>query len=102
MLLQGLVALTAVLALRPPPCGSRKQTAKIEIAALRTAAWIYTAEHPDLCPDLDRLVEAGVLADHRRTTDPWGNDYLIECEGGETIVSSNGPDGLPDTEDDIR
>jgi hypothetical protein len=97
-----LVAFTAMLALRPPPCGSRVQTAKIEIAELRMAVQLYLVENLDDCPSLERLVEAGIIDAHRRMTDPWDREYAIRCVDGETIVTSNGPDGLPDTEDDVR
>lgn len=34
--------------------------------------------------------------------DPWGHPYVFEVEGGPLVVWSNGPDGLPETGDDIR
>ena len=33
--------------------------------------------------------------------DPWGNRYRLVCEGKRWRVVSNGPDGVPNTEDDI-
>lgn len=33
--------------------------------------------------------------------DPWGNLYRLVCEGRRRRVVSNGPDGVPDTADDI-
>lgn len=33
--------------------------------------------------------------------DPWGNPYRLECEGRRRRIVSNGPDGVPNTEDDI-
>jgi hypothetical protein len=98
----GLVSLTMVLALRTEPCGSREQTARIDIAAIRVAAQLYRVQYPDRCPSVKRLVEAGILEEHRRITDPWDNDYVIECDGGEVLVFSSGPDGLPNTADDVR
>ena len=38
----------------------------------------------------------------RLARDPWGNPYRIGCAGGEATVSSNGPDGIAATRDDIR
>lgn len=52
----------------------------------------------DLMPELFELT-----VKPQRTIDPWGNKYRIvevESEYGFTIIS-NGPDGEPDTEDDI-
>ena len=33
--------------------------------------------------------------------DPWGNRYRLVCEGKRWRVVSNGPDGVPNTADDI-
>lgn len=33
--------------------------------------------------------------------DPWGNPYRLECEGRRRRIVSNGPDGVPNTGDDI-
>lgn len=98
----GLIALTALLALRPPPCGSREQKAKIDVAAIRATAQLYRAQFPGRCPDVERLFEVGFLERRRRVTDPWEQDYVIECDDDDVIVFSLGPDGLPDTEDDVR
>jgi len=98
----GLVALTAVLALRPPPCGSREQTARIDIAAYRVAAELWFAQHPGRCPEPERLFDDGILEQRRRRTDPWDRDYVIACDDDEITVFSVGPDGLPGTADDVR
>jgi hypothetical protein len=59
--------------------------------------------------DLDRLVEKGQLPAHA-LVDPWGRPFRIAVEkrvwrvGGlrsRSIVVSDGPDGLPDTKDDL-
>lgn len=34
-------------------------------------------------------------------TDPWGHAYTIDCGNGYQVVSV-GPDGAPDTKDDLR
>ena len=33
--------------------------------------------------------------------DPWGNPYRLVCEGRRRRIVSNGPDGVPNTGDDI-
>lgn len=33
--------------------------------------------------------------------DPWGNPYRLEYAKGGVVVLSNGPDGIPNTEDDL-
>lgn len=55
------------------------------------------------CPkNLQDLVSAGLIGREKR--DPWGNAYTITCPGAhdEVDVTSNGPDGRPDTGDDIK
>jgi len=37
----------------------------------------------------------------RSANDPWGNEYRFSVEDGEGRVFSAGPDGEPDTPDDI-
>lgn len=37
-----------------------------------------------------------------RSRDPWQNPYRLECRDGEVHVTSNGPDGIAGTRDDIR
>lgn len=34
--------------------------------------------------------------------DPWDNEYRIVKKGKRFAIVSNGPDGMPDTDDDIR
>ena len=34
--------------------------------------------------------------------DPWGNEYKLEKDGKRYAIISAGPDGIFDTEDDIR
>ena len=51
---------------------------------------------------MDELSEAGVIDSGRRTTDAWDNPFVVECDGDDIIVRSNGPDGQPGTEDDIQ
>jgi len=33
--------------------------------------------------------------------DPWGHPYTVDNKGGDVIVWSNGPDGIPGNEDDV-
>jgi hypothetical protein len=37
----------------------------------------------------------------RLVPDPWGEPYRLVASGEEVRVFSNGPDGEPDTDDDI-
>jgi general secretion pathway protein G len=56
-------------------------------------------------PTLEQLTtpdESGKIWIESYTPDPWDNDYEIrEVDGNRILVISYGPDGSPDTEDDI-
>ena len=52
--------------------------------------------------EIDRNNNEPYLAGGERfLDDPWGNPYRLVCEGKRWRVVSNGPDGVPDTVDDI-
>jgi hypothetical protein len=34
--------------------------------------------------------------------DPWGTPFVLSCSDKDFVVSSNGPDGKPGTDDDIK
>ena len=52
----------------------------------------------DASGDEDPYIEGGEGA----LIDPWDNPYRIEAKGKRFAVVSDGPDGQPNTEDDIR
>ena len=52
--------------------------------------------------EIDRNNNEPYLAGGERSLDdPWGSPYRLECEGKRWFVVSSGPDGVPDTVDDI-
>ena len=52
--------------------------------------------------EIDRNNNEPYLAGGERfLNDPWGSPYRLECEGKRWLVVSSGPDGVPDTVDDI-
>ncbi|GHE99832.1 type II secretion system major pseudopilin GspG [Thalassotalea profundi] len=96
---------------------AREQKAVIDIGALETALGMYRSQNynyptteqglealvveTDVEPLPRRFPEGGYIK--RLPKDPWGNDYqlLNPGEHGKMDVFSLGPDGLPDTDDDI-
>ena len=85
----------------------------IKVARTTVEKYVYeafvqwSATHPDkACPaKIDELYEY-VGKDQR--IDPWGHAYRMSCganlpKGVRLIaVASSGPDGKPDTDDDVR
>ena len=52
--------------------------------------------------EIDRNNNEPCLAGGERSLyDLWGNPYRLVCEGKRWRVVSNGPDGVPNSEDDI-
>ena len=35
-------------------------------------------------------------------SDPWGNAYVLDATASQLVLRSLGPDGKPDTADDLR
>ncbi|MEC7523155.1 MAG: type II secretion system protein GspG [Myxococcota bacterium] len=103
VIIMALIATAVGVAVLP-----RLEQAKIEdtragAQSMRSAAVMYVAENSGSdCPAVEDLTEGGYLDSGRRTTDAWDNDFAIECEGGDVIVISAGPDAQMGTEDDIQ
>jgi hypothetical protein len=51
---------------------------------------------------LSQLEEEGFLSHDTRADDAWGNRFRIRCEDDQIVVTSAGPDGTPNSADDIR
>jgi len=81
----------------PPGARLKNRQANEGAVSVRQAAFAYYAEH-GTCPTL-----ADVASDKRlvNTNDPWGHPYRIFCNSGEISVTSDGPDGIARTSDDI-
>ncbi len=122
-----LIILVGLLAIVGPRLlGSQKKadirTAQAQIGNIESALEMYYVDmknYPDSETGLAALLEApdderaarnwsGPYLDEKKLPlDPWGNEYGYENEaaeeGGENKprIFSNGPDGEPDTDDDI-
>jgi len=95
----GAVAVVAI----PKMKAAQVQTAKTAARTVRTAVqqWQLTNNDYANCPTVSELVQDKQLDSAQSTTDPWGSDFLIKCEGDEVIVASNGPDKKLGSPDDI-
>lgn len=76
---------------------SRSDANQIQVAAQQ-----FRAEHNEGCPTLSLLEEEHFLDRAAREDDAWGNRFRIHCTFDQVSVSSAGPDGKPNTSDDIR
>ena len=82
--------------------------AKEQVGVFATAVESYRQEHKQHLPKSlsDLLVEEDgktyIQGGEGALEDPWGNPYELKVKGKKFYILSYGPDGLPDTEDDIR
>ena len=89
---------------------TRKTAAKTGVDTIKGAITNYMIDKKKSTPpnDLKVLIEADgdneafLEGGEGALVDPWDNDYRLEVKGKRFVVISNGPDGEPNTEDDIR
>ena len=89
---------------------TRKTAAKSAVDNIRGAVTAYMIGEKQSVPpsdlkviieqtgDEDPYLEGGEGA----LIDPWDGEYRIEIKGKRFVIISNGPDGSPNTDDDIR
>ncbi len=94
---------TAVgVAVLPQLKKSRIKQTGTDAQSVRAASVLYLAENAGgECPTTEALVSGDYLDKSKSTTDAWGNEFQIECDGDNVAVLSAGPDGQFGSEDDI-
>lgn len=103
VIIMALIATAVGVAVLPALGRARVNQTRSDSQAVRSAVLLYLGQEPGAdCPTMEQLLEAGTIDHSRRTTDAWDHPFLIECDGEDIIVRSNGPDGQPGTEDDIQ
>jgi prepilin-type N-terminal cleavage/methylation domain-containing protein len=89
---------------------TRKTAAKQAVDNIRGAVPAYMIGEKKSTPPSDLKVIIDQTGDEDpyldggegALVDPWDGDYRIEIKGKRFVIISNGPDGSPNTEDDIR
>jgi general secretion pathway protein G len=103
VIIMAMIATAVAVAVMPQLEKSRIQTAKTDVAAVRSATQLFLAEMPGKCPSMEDLKSERLLDKGKRTTDPWDQEFVINCiEGDDPDVYSLGPDMQDGTEDDVR
>ena len=103
VIIMALIATAVGVAVLPALGRARVNQTRSDSQAVRSAVLLYLGQEPGAdCPTMEQLLEAGTIDHSRRSTDAWDHPFLIECDGEDIIVRSNGPDGQPGTEDDIQ
>ncbi len=94
VIIMALIATGVAVAVLPQLESAKEDTTRTRAATIRSAATLYVAQSPGSdCPSVDELDEEGYLQDGTDTTDGWGNEYTIRCEGGDVTVVSDRFDG---------
>ncbi|MBO5775345.1 MAG: type II secretion system protein [Kiritimatiellae bacterium] len=89
---------------------TRKTAAKQAVDNIRGAVTAYMIGEKKSVPPTDLKVIIDQSGDEDpyldggegALVDPWDGDYRIEVKGKRFVIISNGPDGSPNTDDDIR
>ena len=86
---------------------ARLTRVKADLTTIKDACGRYRIHHQGRYPeDLTELVQVEdgserYLEMDEVPKDPWGTEYRMERQGGRVVIISDGPDGQPDSEDDI-
>jgi prepilin-type N-terminal cleavage/methylation domain-containing protein len=74
-----------------------------ELLRAAVKMWRIQGNDSAACPTIPMLIADGEIDRGRMTKeDAWGQPWLITCDDRDATVASNGPDRLPETDDDIR
>lgn len=104
----GLLAGTATVALRGRMDQANKTRAKADVQAISQAVDLYELDNGTPPASLQNLISKGgernwngPYLKNGLPKDPWGNDYRYAKNGEAYSVSSAGPDGSFGSEDDV-
>jgi general secretion pathway protein G len=75
---------------------------RADAGVIQAAALSFRALHNEGCPTISKLEQEDLLDRDSREDDAWGNRFRVRCDDTQIVVTSAGPDGQPDTADDIR
>ena len=97
-----LIAASVTVAVLPKFRQAQVDTASTNAREIRNAVNRWRAGHGGSdCPTVSQLVQDKEIDSASKTTDPWEQQFKIQCLDDETVVSSPGPDKKEGTQDDI-
>ncbi len=103
VIIMAMIVTAVGVAVLPRLNEARVNQARTDAQSVRSAVEMYLSQNPGGgCPSISDLVSERILNSRTRTTDPWNNEFAIECDGDDISVVSAGPDGQMGTEDDIQ
>ena len=102
VVIMALIATGVGIAVIPQLQRAKIQETETGVETVRSAVTLYIATNNAECATIDQLIEGKQLDKNKATKDAWDREFRIECDGTEVNVTSSGPDGQFDTEDDIK
>jgi general secretion pathway protein G len=102
VVIMALIATGVGIAVIPQLQKAKINDTEAAVESVRTAVQLYIATNNAECATMAQLVEDKVIDKNKAQTDAWDHEFRIECDGTEINVTSAGPDGQFDTEDDIK
>jgi hypothetical protein len=81
---------------------ARAQESVQAASKILKAARAHADEAGGGCPTISSLKRDGLLQSDALTSDAWGGQFRVLCEGEELNVHSPGPDGRLDSIDDVH
>ena len=100
VVIMAMIATAVGFAVVPQLEKTKVKTTTTDAAKISQAVEMYLMEHND-CPTTQDLVDDRILKANASTTDAWGEEFQIECEGDMISVVSAGSDNQFGTDDDI-
>lgn len=100
VVIMALIATAVGVAVLPQFGKAKTNLVKSNVSAIAHGVESYILNGGEGCPSVQQLIEEKEVK-MEDPTDPWGNEYEIECNGDEISVRSAGADGEFETEDDV-
>jgi len=102
VVIMALVATGVGIAVIPQLQKAKIKDTQAAVQTVRSAVTLYIATNNAECATIDQLVQDKQLDRTKATKDAWDHDFRVECDGVEINVTSAGPDGEFETQDDIK
>jgi general secretion pathway protein G len=102
VVIMALVATGVGIAVIPQLQKAKIKDTQAGVQTVRSAVTLYIATNNAECATMDQLLQDKAIDKTKSTKDAWDHDFRIECDGVDINVTSAGPDGEFETQDDIK
>ena len=103
VIIMALIATGVAFAVIPMLGEARATQTSSDMQVIQGAVTLYMVHHGNCPGSVQDLVDDRRLSGSARTTDAWGSEFQIICEGdSDPIIVSAGSDRQAGTSDDLR